>query len=216
MKKPLPIEREKEAAQAYYDRLSGIYDMLTRSEAAIIRKGVELLAVTSGETVLDIGSGTGTALKMMAEMPGNHRFMTGLDLSREMLLKSRDKTISDPAALVQADAVHIPLKNAGVDAVFCAFTLELFSLEEIPSVLREIRRVLKPGGRLALLAMAQTPRTLAVRLYEAAHRLFPVAVDCRPIPLLDFLTETPLKLESHEKLTNWGLPIHLALVFNPG
>jgi demethylmenaquinone methyltransferase/2-methoxy-6-polyprenyl-1,4-benzoquinol methylase len=216
MKTPLPIEREKEQARAYYDRLSSIYDFLTRSEAAIIRQGVDLLSVTAGETVLEIGSGTGTALEMMATRLGEGRCLVGLDLSGEMLIKSQEKLTAAQTALVQADAAHLPLKKKRFDAVFCAFTLELFSVEDIPVVLDEIHRVLKPGGRLTLVTMAQTPRNLAVRLYETAHRLFPVAIDCRPIPLLDILAETPFKVESHQKLLNWGLPIHLVLAFIPG
>jgi demethylmenaquinone methyltransferase/2-methoxy-6-polyprenyl-1,4-benzoquinol methylase len=216
MKDILPISRSKDRAQSYYDRLSGMYDWLTQSEVSILRQGVSMLSPASGERILDIGAGTGKALEILSDQPGENRWQVALDLSRRMLIRSREKLSADTTAFLQADGARLPLGDASFDAVYCAFTLELFQAEEIPEVLAEMRRVLRPAGRLAIVAMAQRPRSLAVRLYEAAHRLFPVAIDCRPIPLLDFLQDSGFKVVQHEKRTSWGLPMHLALAFNPG
>jgi len=79
------------------------------------------------------------------------------------------------------------------------------------AVLKEIRRILQPSGRLVIAALAQEPRTPAIRLYELAHQVFPTAVDCRPIPLNDLLVKQGFIIETTEKSLNWGLPVQITL-----
>ena len=55
-----PILRTKEQARRYYDRISPLYDWLTASEKPLIEKAVTALAPQTGETILEVGSGTGT------------------------------------------------------------------------------------------------------------------------------------------------------------
>ena len=109
--------------------------------------------------------------------------------------------------LIQGDGVHLPVRDQQFDCAFCAFTLELFSEADMCSVLKEIRRILKPSGRLVIAALTQEPRTPAIRLYELAHQVFPTAVDCRPIPINDLLVQQGFTIETTEKLFNWGLPV---------
>jgi ubiquinone/menaquinone biosynthesis C-methylase UbiE len=137
----------------------------------------------------------------------------GLDLSHHMLRQSQQKNrASDPKPQhIQGDAVRLPFSSAVFDAVFMSFTLELFSEADISAVLDECSRVLTSRGRLGVVALAGTPRTLPVRLYELVHRLFPVAVDCRPIPLVDMLRSNGFETITAKKERNWGLPIHLTL-----
>ena len=207
----LPIKRSKSQAQRFYDRISGIYDLLTSSEKPLIKQGLQLLAVQPGEHVLEIGCGTGSALNWIHENAPSPAGVIGLDLSYQMLLKSQQKTSAvHPTPLhIQGDGVKLPIPNAVFDAVFMSFTLELFSEADISTLLGECRRVLKSRGRLVIVSLADTPRTLPLRLYELAHRLFPVAVDCRPIPLLDLLGSHGFEVKTAIKERNWGLPVHL-------
>ncbi|MDY6873726.1 MAG: hypothetical protein SVR81_07145 [Chloroflexota bacterium] len=62
----LPVALPKADAQRYYDRLSKIYDWLTASERSLIEKNVSVLSPTKGETILEIGCGTGTGLTSIA------------------------------------------------------------------------------------------------------------------------------------------------------
>lgn len=213
MSKISPIKRPKSKARRYYDRISGVYDWITASEKNLIKRGVNLLSPSPGERILEIGSGTGTALAFMDEKLTDQGCMVGLDLSRKMLDQSQKKTqaLATPTYHLQADGAHLPLRMAQFDGVFCSFTLELFSVQEIALVLQEIKRVLQPSGRLAVVALAQKPRNLAVRLYELAHRLFPVAIDCRPIPLIKLLKENGFEIKTTSKTFNWGLPVHITL-----
>lgn len=209
----LPVNRSKRSARRFYDRISEIYDWLTASEKGLIKKGVDLLSPALGETILEIGTGTGSGLKFISEYMSENGYLLGLDLSRKMLLKSKEKIkdIYALCSLVQGDGVNLPISRNFLDGVFCSFTLELFSQEEINDVLQEIQRALKSEGRLAVLSLSSEPRTLAERIYEIGHRLFPTMLDCRPIPLADLLEENGYEIQQQEILMNWGLPVQIVL-----
>lgn len=67
----LPVQRSKAQARRFYDRISGIYDILTASEKALIKDGLDLLGVQPGERALEIGCGTGSGLKLILESTPN-------------------------------------------------------------------------------------------------------------------------------------------------
>jgi ubiquinone/menaquinone biosynthesis C-methylase UbiE len=113
--------------------------------------------------------------------------------------------------LVESDAGQIPLPSGAIDAVYCAFTLELFSHQDMLTTLNEVRRVLIPGGRVVVVSLSRKPYNLMARLYELGHHLFPVALDCRPIPTEDILHEAGFNIQSSQKFMNWGLPVDIVL-----
>ena len=206
MKPIAPVKRSKEQARQYYNRISGIYDWLTSSEKALIEKGVKALSPQPGETILEIGCGPGVGLELIQDTVKGSCRLIGLDLARKMLRESQKKS---KASLVQGDGAFLPLQGQNVEAVLCSFTLELFPEEEIPRVLDEITRVLTNNGRLVVVALSKEEKNLAVRLYEYVHRLFPVAVDCRPIPLYQILTEQGFQIQNERSYYNWGLPVRI-------
>ena len=206
MKPFAPVTRSREQARQYYNRISGIYDWLTSSEKPLIEKGIETLSPQPGESIFEIGCGSGTGLKLISESLSKSGIIIGLDLAYQMLLESQKKS---KTGLVEGDGTNLPLQSKRFDGVFCSFTLELFPAKEIPRVLGEIRRVLKAEGRLIIVALSVKPRTLAVRLYEFAHKLFPVALDCRPIPLENILIENGYRIQTKTELINWGLPVKI-------
>jgi ubiquinone/menaquinone biosynthesis C-methylase UbiE len=210
------VTRSKEEARTSYDRLSRWYDALGHaSEWPFTARGLRMLQVQAGEAVLEIGCGTGHALVQIAQAAGR---AYGLDLSGGMLAVAREHIAkggpAGPVHLVQGDAAHLPYAADSMDAVFMSFTLELFDTPEIPVVLAECRRVLRPSGRLGVVALAQADNP-AVRLYEWAHRRFPRAVDCRPIHAGAALQAAGFQVAAHEQGTMWGLPVEIA-VATPG
>lgn len=213
MNKISPVKRSKKEARKYYNSISNIYDWITASEKKFFRKGVEILSVSPGERILEVGCGTGRALAMISKELSSSGSLVGLDLSHQMLLESQQKNQSQTPApyFIQGDGVNLPIKNNFFDAVFLSFTLELFSIEEMQVVLRQIKHVLLPDGRLLVIAMAKEPYNLPVRLYELAHQLFPVALDCRPIPLPDLLADNGFVIREKTKRMNWGLAIDIVL-----
>jgi ubiquinone/menaquinone biosynthesis C-methylase UbiE len=215
------VTRSKAAAESAYDRMSRFYDWFAGgSERAFAEEGLRRLALREGERALEIGFGTGHAVVAMANSVGPAGRVSGIDLSGAMLALAEDRAkragVASRVELRRGDAAALPYAAGSMDAVFMSFTLELFDTPEIPAVLAECRRVLRPGGRIAVVAMlAVEPSGVALRLYLWAHRVFPAAVDCRPIHAGRSLERAGFELLHSAKGSMWGLPVEVALAVKP-
>ena len=193
-----------------YDRISPIYDLLSRSESRYRREALNMLDLKAGETLLEIGCGTGQTLLEAAPLLGENGLSLGLDQSAGMLVQARRKISASPGlglALLRGSGLRLPLAARCCDALFMSFTLELFGLHEQHRLLAEARRVLKENGRLALVTLSAHEQTPVSDIYWSLHEIFPSAVDCRPInpaPLLAAAGFTVLRQEGHAM---FGLPL---------
>jgi demethylmenaquinone methyltransferase/2-methoxy-6-polyprenyl-1,4-benzoquinol methylase len=175
------------STRGYYNKLARVYDLLTeRAEQPLRAECLDRLAVAPGERVLEVGPGTGHSLARMAAAVGEGGRVCGVDLAEAMLLRSRatvgEAGVASRVDLVSGDGVALPFADRSFDAAFLSFILELFDTPEIPEVLGEVRRVLRPGGRLGVVAVSREgEHGLALSLYEWAHRHFPTLLDCRSI-----------------------------------
>lgn len=206
----------REQTQANYDRLSRFYDLLTSgTEQKIQQEGMAGLRLQEGESVLEIGCGTGRALVQLARLAGNSGHVYGLDLSPGMLKvafsRLHKEGLQDRVQLDRADAVNLPYPNCSMDAVFMSFTLELFSDHDISLVLQECGRVLKKGGRICLVAISRTRPGWALKLYEWIQHRFPVVIDCRPIYPSRELQEAGFSEINTVGRSVWGLPVEVVL-----
>ena len=210
-----PVSRSKYEARQFYDRVSGLYDYIARiferthSELALKR-----VAIQSGETVLEIGFGTGHDLCQIARLVGHEGKACGIDISESMLKVTRERLgkarLMDGVELFCGDAAMLPFKDSFFDAAFMSFTLELFETSEIPEVLGEIKRVLKPGGRLGVVSMSRSyGESPVLRLYEWAHRKWPKYIDCRPIYVEESLRDARYSIQSKKKTNVFGLPLEI-------
>jgi ubiquinone/menaquinone biosynthesis C-methylase UbiE len=129
---------------AEYDRLAGEYDRRWGDYvAASVRATLRRLEARPGERVLDVGCGTGTLLAAVARaVPGATG--VGLDLSTRMLAVARRK-LSPAVVLVAGAAERLPFADASFTAVVSTSALHYF--REPVTALREMNRVLAPGGR---------------------------------------------------------------------
>jgi demethylmenaquinone methyltransferase/2-methoxy-6-polyprenyl-1,4-benzoquinol methylase len=208
----LPVPRSKEEAKRFYDRISRVYDYLTGAfERKCAEMAVERLSVEEGETVLEIGFGPGHCLKRLAESVGKTGKVYGVDISSGMLEVTRrrlDKSrLMDRVELYCGDAASLPYGDNTFDAAFMSFTLELFDIPEIPRLLEEVKRVLKPRGRIGVASMSkENGESLLLRLYEWAHGKWPKYVDCRPIYLEQSLRDAGYEIRKKEKVKLFGLP----------
>ena len=217
----LPVSRTKAEAKRFYDRISRIYGWMTGAfERKHGEKALELLSITGGETTLEIGTGSGHCFERMARLVGDGGGCCGVDISTGMLKMTRDRLLrsglADGAGLCCADAVRLPFQDASFDAILMAFTLELFDTPEIPQVLEETRRVLKPGGRIAVVSLSKEGKaSTAMRWYEWAHRKWPRYADCRPICVERSMTACGYAVRSRARARMAGLPLDTVLAIKP-
>jgi SAM-dependent methyltransferase/TusA-related sulfurtransferase len=111
--------------------------------------------ISHGDTVLDIGAGSGTDLLLAARLVGDRGHAIGLDMTAAMLERLSHSLAAasvSNVALVQGNAEHLPLPNASVDVVTSNGVLNL--VPDKPAAFAEIRRVLAPGGRLQIADIA--------------------------------------------------------------
>ena len=207
------VHTSKEEAKKFYDRISGSYDWFGGIfERRPAEKALDYLKIQSGETVLEIGFGTGCCLRRMAISVGNSGKACGIDISEGMAQRAIERLnkahLLDRIELYQGDAAKLPFDDETFDAVFVSFTLELFDSPEIPEVLGEVRRVLNPGGRLGLVSLSKTNiDSLPVRIYEWIHRKWPQYVDCRPIYVDESVQKAGYKIIMRETTRLMILPI---------
>ena len=211
------VYRSKDEAEKAYTKMSRTYDLFAGTFEKKYRDIVlKYLNIKAGEQVLEIGYGTGQSLKQMAKLVGETGKINGLDISFGMLkvAEKRLKKVDllNRVELKCGDAVSLPYQVDKFDAVFMSFTLELFDTSEIPIVLGEIRRVLKPGGRFGIVSMSKEDgESILVNLYEWAHRKFPKYADCRPIYVEQFIKDAGFKISVKKSLKLSGLPIEIVI-----
>jgi demethylmenaquinone methyltransferase/2-methoxy-6-polyprenyl-1,4-benzoquinol methylase len=170
--------------------------------------------------VLELGCGAGGALVALARAVGSAGRVVGLDLSPGMIdlaaARLRRAGLAGRAELVVADATSVPFAAASFDAVFMSFTLELFDTPEIPLVLAECGRVLRPGGRIGVVSLSRAaPVRWPTRLYERLHDRFPVTLDCRPIHGRLALEAAGFEQARSKVVPLWGLRAEAAVAVPP-
>lgn len=212
------VNRSKEDARASYNRLSRWYDVIAGSTEKKYRDwGLEKLSAQAGEKFLEIGFGTGHCLVSLAQAVGPDGDVIGVDISDGMLAIAQERLqnegLSDRVELHLGDAARLDFIESGtLDGVFMSFTLELFDNPEIPRVLQECHRILKPGGRLAVVSMTKTnPPGVAVRMYEWFHEKVPNYADCRPIFAQQAIEQSGFSIQDVSVSSMWGLPVEIVL-----
>lgn len=215
---------DEKLTKSFYDRISHSYDMIADSNEHVAReKGLAALAISEGESVLEIGYGTGHSLVALAQSVGDSGKVYGVDISDGMQKVSEKRVseagLSDRVELQVADTPPLPFADDTFDVVSMSFTLELFPLDTIPEMLKEIRRVLKPGGRLGVVSMALPKEgdkdSFLEKTYKWMHQHFPHIVDCQPINAVGFLKDAGFEIKVEETLEIWTMPVAALVGVSP-
>jgi ubiquinone/menaquinone biosynthesis C-methylase UbiE len=212
----LRVFQSKDQTRAFYNKISRVYDLLAdRSEAPVRQAGLDLLNARTSEKVLEIGFGTGRSLVKLARAVGPDGRVFGLDLSDQMLKLTKGKLakagLLERTRLRCGDAAALPDADGGMDAVYMSFTLELFDTPDIPKVLGECKRVLRPGGRIVVVGMSKdATHDPLISVFEWTHRHFPNFLDCRPIYVRAALERAGFTIRKALKKHMW-IPVEIVL-----
>ena len=178
---------ENEEQIAYWNEQAGAkwVEMQERIDAQIEPLGLaamERLAPAAGERILDVGCGCGSTTLALAERVGPRGRVTGVDISRPMLARARERATARGVGtvdFVEADASSHAFGPASVDAVFSRFGVMFFA--DPPAAFANLRRAVRPSGRLAFVCWQSLMANEWVRVaIEAAAPLVPLPAPPAP------------------------------------
>jgi ubiquinone/menaquinone biosynthesis C-methylase UbiE len=197
-------------AKRFYDRYGRNLDRGEPFEGKAKARARALADAQPGERALEVGIGTG---QFLAEATARGARVVGVDLSETMIAISRER--APDARLVRASALRLPLADGAVDLAFSCYLLDLLPGPDIDRALRELARVVRPGGRVVLCGLTEG-RSLAERalmgLWKKIHRLSPARVGgCRPLELAPRLAAAGLALVTHERVSQLAVPSEVLL-----
>jgi demethylmenaquinone methyltransferase/2-methoxy-6-polyprenyl-1,4-benzoquinol methylase len=173
---PSAGRREDVQVRDMFDRIAGLYDLMNTAMTAGLHhrwraRAADLTAVSPGSRVLDVATGTGDLAIELARRVSPGGEVIGSDFSEAMLARARAKAAAAQPALVRprfepGDALALPYAQDTFDAATVAFGVRNFS--DLQQGLRELVRVVRPGGRVVVLEITtptRPPLSLFYRLW---------------------------------------------------
>lgn len=166
---------KKEKVENMFNSIASRYDLLNHVLSAGVdygwrKKVIRLLEPHHPQLILDIATGTGDLAIACAKL--NPKKITGVDISNGMLevgrKKIKEKKLDNLIELMQADSADLPFPDASFDAITVAFGVRNF--ENLENGLKEMYRVLKPGGQLVILEFSQPQRFPVKQLFGLYSR----------------------------------------------
>ena len=168
---------KKKQVEKMFDNISAKYDFLNHFLSFGIdhiwrRKTIKLIAKKNPTFILDVATGTGD-LAFAAEKKINVDKIIGLDISNGMLEVGREKikkrSLQDKLEFIQGDSENLPFENDFFDAVMVSFGVRNF--EDLNKGLKEIKRVLKPGGGIYILEFSKPKKFPIKQLFSFYSKL---------------------------------------------
>ncbi len=177
----VPAARKAERVRAVFDSVAANYDLMNDLMSAGLHRLWKRFALgrtglRPGDRALDVAGGTGDLSAGMARQVGPSGLVCHTDINREMLDRGRrrlvDAGLFANVGTLQADAEQLPFADASFHCVTIGFGLR--NCTDKPAALREMARVLRPGGRLLVLEFSRPVVKLIEPLYDLySFRILP-------------------------------------------
>ena len=167
-----PDEKTTRVRQVF-DSVAGRYDLMNDLMSGGLHRGwkrfaVAIAAARPGQRVLDLAGGSGDLTRLLARAVGATGEVVLADINRAMLEVGRDRLLNagivGNVRVVQANAEMLPLQSSSCDLVTMAFGLRNVTFKE--RALRELHRVLRPGGRVLILEFTHVQSPALAKLYD--------------------------------------------------
>jgi len=154
----LPLARSKveigPAGARYYDLFLNVLSLGQYSH--FIKRIVDRMSINPGQSILDLGSGTGKNDCFMAEKVGSHGRILGLDISDEMISRARERCRGYSNVIFEKQRIELSLPyKEEFDKVFISFVLHGFEDDQKVGIIHNAYRALKPGGTFYILDYAE-------------------------------------------------------------
>ncbi|WP_407646901.1 demethylmenaquinone methyltransferase [Bacillus fonticola] len=165
---------KEERVHKVFEKISGQYDQMNSVISFSLHKRwrndtMRILQVRQGQQALDVCCGTGDWTISLAEAVGPTGTVCGLDFSQNMLNVGIEKTKQLPQVnMVHGNAMELPYEDNTFDVVTIGFGLR--NVPDLHQVLREMYRVVKPGGKCACLETSQPTMPIYKQLYYGYFR----------------------------------------------
>jgi ubiquinone/menaquinone biosynthesis C-methylase UbiE len=195
---------------AIYSRLAFVYDAWTWvTETKSLRLALARADIRDGEAVLEVAVGTGVVFrKVLLQNPSGTN--VGIDLTEAMLRRARRKAerTGVPFTLAIGDARALTFDDGTFDVVLSNNMLGLLARKDVPRVLEEMHRVLRPGGRLVLVSMACPDHRLSSWFYKVSVNWLGAWSDLHVEP---FVRETGFENVEREVVKQLGIPSEILI-----
>jgi ubiquinone/menaquinone biosynthesis C-methylase UbiE len=214
------LSREK--VRSFYDRFGAKQDWQRFYEGPAIRDLLAHGGFENAHAVFELGCGTGALAERLLTLDlskGTTYLCFDISSTMVSLAKRRLNKYHDRVDVRLTDgSPKLDLPDSQFDRFISTYVLDLLTLEDIKIVLEEAHRILVPGGRLCLISLTHGSgpfsRTL-IWLWKLLFSVRPSLVGgCRPIKLLDFLSEKMWQVVHHNSVVAYGIPSEVVVAIS--
>ena len=200
---------EKGQVSDLYRKIAPSYDLWARlTESKARNRCLEFAAIRDGEDVLEVAVGTGLAFEgILAANPSGRN--EGIDLTEQMLVRAETKAAASGCSnyrLRVGDAYELDFPDDSFDVLVNNYMFDLLPQKDFLTVLGEFKRVLRPGGRLALVNMTQGEHWYN-GIWERIYRVRPALLGgCRGVSLLSYVEACGFRQTRREFMSQYTFP----------
>ena len=183
-------EFDQQTIKRAYNRRSWVYSKtIPQMEWTYHLTALDMANIKAGEKILEVAVGPGLTITELARRIGKETRIYGVDTSTGMLALAKQNLVAHGFSnfdLKEADSRQLPFEDNTFDFLYNGYMLDLIPIQDMPKILNEFRRVLKPGGRMVLLNMSKRDEA-AKSSRETLYSILPAKLilyvlgGCRPV-----------------------------------